>query len=210
MPAASEDMWAIGPSNWLPATETKAEINSVSDTSTISRYLGPIDWRNVPKTHVEKLEQKLDGLVSLIKSTQETKSSQDMESNQPLLAPELSDITSSSMATQPIRFLTPLTDAASSPQDQISHGTELSQNGTALPPFVPIGQSSSFAQIQASNKCQSPNSTFSNSLMHNFTEANVLLNLFRDQITPYFPLLYYHSQCLRRSSIWRGRSYIFP
>jgi hypothetical protein len=98
-------------------------------------------------------------------------------------------MTSLSTATQSISFLTPSTAAASSPHDQVSQGTELSQNGAALSPFVPIGQSSSFTQTHGSNKCQGPNSIFSNSFMPNFAEANALLNLFRDQITPHFPFI---------------------
>jgi hypothetical protein len=133
---------------------------------------------NVSKSRVGKLEEKLDGLVSLIKSAQNAESSQQV----------MSGVTSSSTAIPSPSFL-----AASmpfvGPQAQESPARPSAHHGSMLSQFVPFRQSPSLAPSLEGNRPANSNSVLASNLMPSFGEANVLLAVFRDQLTPQFPFI---------------------
>jgi hypothetical protein len=133
---------------------------------------------------VGKLEEKLDGLVSLIKSTQDIRSSQTAEPGQQLR----SDIS-------PLNMMTPFDNrgthstVVSSLQEQAGWKTSISQNGQSPPNFVPIRQAPSLTSGPGITRYPNSDQIASNSFMPTFFEGDTLLDIFRDQLTPQFPFI---------------------
>jgi hypothetical protein len=111
---------------------------------------------------VERLEQKLDSLVSLIESTHDGVS-------KPRNAPSAFD-----------HVISPATTAQSlgqSPQNM-----EPLTTGTAQSSYTPAGLSSS-------SEPHHSDSILSNTFMPNFAGANALLDIFKRQMSPRFPFI---------------------
>lgn len=143
-----------------------------------------INRSTAPKSRVGKLEEKLDGLVSLIKSTQDLNPGQTPESN----LQATSDITSLNTTTRSVSFPARSTTVSGS-QQQVGRAVSLSENGTPLSSFVPICQFPSLATTHGLNNYPTPDPILANSLMPSFNEADALLVIFRDQLTPHFPFI---------------------
>lgn len=115
-------------------------------------------------------------------------SSQNTVSNQQTIPPTMSEMTSPNTVIKSISFL-PHSTADSGPQDHVVRGTGTSRNGPGLSPFVPIRQSPSVAQTNVLKTPLSSDSILSNSFMPTFAEADTILGIFRDQMTPQFPFI---------------------
>jgi hypothetical protein len=139
--------------------------------------VGLSNYRSTPQVNVERVEQKLDGVVSLIESIHE------VVSNQRKLASALDDRTASTTASHPPRFINQSeSQIPHGLHDQISQNTDPSTSGIYPVSDAPAGQSSL-------SESQHSGSILSNAYMPNFAEANALLDIFKGQMSPNFPFI---------------------
>lgn len=127
-----------------------------------------------------KLEEKLDGLVTLLKSTQERSSS---EALPPMNFNTLSN---------PSRQIAPPNTTSQSPYEkipeqgwihlEITNSTASSQPSQTPDGYVPTPDNSPAALCY-------PGPPLRKSLDFTFDEANLLLNQWRDQMAPFFPFI---------------------
>ena len=137
------------------------------------------------KSHVEKLEEKLDGLVTLIKSTHEN----GVPSGLPLLSPSdtsTNHVSLSSSAKIPMQHVSEFPVI-----EQIPRGQDSFRHDSKAQPSVP---STSLYTVQAgesnSNVQRSPENQFEvDELDLGSEDPDELLTIFRNDMSPNFPFI---------------------
>ncbi|KAE9372631.1 hypothetical protein N431DRAFT_545212 [Stipitochalara longipes BDJ] len=138
----------------------------------------------VPKSRVGRLEERLEGLVSLITSTQDLTSSRSTE----LDRPSMSDAVPINPMTGSFSFPA-LSMRASSAQGQVRGELPAYQKGTAAAQFIPNRPTPSLATIHGLNNFPALDSNNWINFMPSFAEGDVLLAIYRDKLTPQFPFI---------------------
>ena len=153
----------------------KRRAKETYDEHPVTPFLGSVtdSFKSVVKSRVGKLEEKVDGLVSLLSSTRNT------ESIQPLL----NGITSANQSLSSASFPSLPTTLIGSQVQQIS----------TRPLVINENPKSQYASLRPAPALTPSNgnsdSLLSSSFMPSFDEANDLLAVFRDHLTRQFPFI---------------------